>query len=236
MWHRGTVVIMEILTAVVIVLLFEGLYHSIQKNFSQAKSSIILLLNQPFLTVFFSLGDKRDWSSTRSCMFVMLASFTTHIHEAISQKKTEISNWVTDGKTAVDRKADVICCCCCCCCWFFSFYNILEEYLSVVRQYRKGGVLAHCYQTKVNLYFHVKLTVISFSFDCNYCSLGTMFLMLFWTRVENKLPWVPGAFHARFPVSVKSLKFLVAREKKPLVPREKNRCELFPHFGNLRCV
>ena len=150
--------------------------------------ALFVVLNQPFLTVFFfSLGDERDWSSTRSCMFVMLASFTTHIHEATSQKKTEIANWVTDGKTAVDRGADVICCCC----WFFSFHNILEEFLSVVRQYRIGGVLAHCYQTKVNLYFHVKLTVISFSFDCHYCSFGTMFLMLFWTRVENKLPWVP---------------------------------------------
>ena len=42
MWHRGSLVIMEILTAVVIELLFKGLYRSIEKNFSQAKSSIIL--------------------------------------------------------------------------------------------------------------------------------------------------------------------------------------------------
>ena len=51
-----------------------------------------------------------------------------------------------------------------------------------------------------------------------------------------KLPWVPEAFHARYPVSVKSFKsdplrrsclrpladekkLPVAREKKPLVPR-----------------
>ena len=33
----------------------------------------------------------------------------------------------------------------------------------------------------------------------------------------NRLPWVPKAFHARFPVSVKSYLHL-AWEKKPLVP------------------
>ena len=40
----------------------------------------------------FCLGDELDWSSTRSCMFVMLTSFTTHIHEATTKKETDISN------------------------------------------------------------------------------------------------------------------------------------------------
>ena len=146
-------------------------------------------------------------------MFVILTSFTTYIHEATSQKETDISNWLTvNGKTAVDRiitGADVISWCCC---LFVNLKKRLQDLIFTLQylngvfvwQYRKGGVLVHCYQNKVNLYFHVKLTVISFSFDCNYYLFGTMFLMLFWTRVGNKLPWVPEAFHARFPVSCKS--------------------------------
>ena len=60
-----------------------------------------------------------------------------------------------------------------------------------------------------------------------------VFIMLY--KVVLTLPWVPEAFHVRFPVSVKFFsrlvssafrrvglwptKLLVAREKKPLVPR-----------------
>lgn len=32
-----------------------------------------------------------------------VTSCTTHIHEATSQKETDISNWLADGKTAIDR-------------------------------------------------------------------------------------------------------------------------------------
>ena len=42
-------------------------------------------------------------------------------------------------------------------------------------------------------------------------------------RGDPQLPWVPGAFHARFPVSVEFLAAYEAprptRKKKPLVPR-----------------
>ena len=63
--------------------------------------------------------------------------------------------------------------------------------------------------------------------------------LIFQRTVRQSVPWVPEAFHARFPVSVvlksdprfaarvfglrpKKRKLPVAREKKPLVPRVDN--------------
>ena len=53
--------------------------------------------------------------------------------------------------------------------------------------------------------------------------------LLFLDKTEARIPWVPEAFHAWFPVSVKcekvtraaadEMKLPDARKKKPLVPR-----------------
>ena len=50
----------------------------------------------------------------------------------------------------------------------------------------------------------------------------TITIIIILELAGNRLPWVPEAFHARFPVSVIDLrqtKLLVAREKNPPVPR-----------------